>query len=76
MIIIEQGFEAEMTDLVVEKPSFYNVIWTVSHGGSISNSAVIKDDTMYFGACDEYVYAVDLKTAKENWRFKASGIFV
>lgn len=76
MIVIEQGFETEMTDLVVDKSSFYTVNWTVGFGGSISAGGVIKDDIIYFGCCDNYIYAVSLKTAKEIWRFKASGSFV
>ncbi|MCK5023058.1 MAG: PQQ-binding-like beta-propeller repeat protein [Candidatus Aenigmarchaeota archaeon] len=69
-------FETEMTDLVVEKPQFYSVSWDVGFGGSISNCGVIKNNIIYFGACDEYIYAVDLNTGKGLWKYKASGRFV
>jgi outer membrane protein assembly factor BamB len=75
-MLIETGFETEMSDLVVQKPRFYTGTWMVGFGGSVSTAGVIKDDLMYFGCCDHYIYALDLKTRETLWKFRASGGFV
>ena len=46
--------------------------WTTSYGGSISGGPTIENGIVYFGACDQYVYAVDGKNGKEMWRFESS----
>ncbi len=47
--------------------------WTTTFGGSISGGPTLEKGMVYFGACDQYVYAVDGKTGKEKWRFRTDG---
>ncbi|MFC2143958.1 PQQ-binding-like beta-propeller repeat protein [Candidatus Aenigmatarchaeota archaeon] len=49
------------------------LIFNLTVGGSIVSRPVIKDSMVYFGACDKNVYAVDLETGEEVWRFPTNG---
>ena len=36
------------------------------------SSPGISDDIVYFGSDDGYLYAVDIQTGEEKWKFQAS----
>jgi eukaryotic-like serine/threonine-protein kinase len=48
------------------------VKWTFAAGGAIVTSPAVADGTVYFGALDGHLYAVDQATGKEKWNFKSS----
>lgn len=39
---------------------------------SIFGSPAVNKDTVYFGAVDGYLYAVDAKTGQQKWRYQAA----
>ncbi|NIO22788.1 MAG: PQQ-binding-like beta-propeller repeat protein [Candidatus Aenigmarchaeota archaeon] len=74
-----EGFESSDFDVGIEevevrKTKTYDRIWKMSIGGSIDSSPVIRDGIVYFGCCDQNVYAVDISNGQEIWRVKTDGI--
>ena len=49
-------------------------VFGVGVGGTIVSQPKIKGGTVYFGACDKNIYAVDVQTGKEKWRFSLQDI--
>ncbi len=45
-------------------------VWTFQTRGALAASPAIVDDTVYAGAGDGLLYAVDVKTGEERWRFQ------
>lgn len=45
------------------------VMWRFRTMKPIISSAVVNDDTVYFGSVDGSLYAVSTETSKERWRF-------
>ncbi len=66
-------FSVELEDFEVRKKRKFDRMWKSGEGGSIINCPLIHDSMLYFGAMDGYLYAVDLKTKKEKWRYKTGG---
>lgn len=54
-------------------PQPLNLRWSYQAKDSIESSAAIVDGTVYVGSMDGYLYAVDLATGKERWRYQAAG---
>jgi outer membrane protein assembly factor BamB len=52
------------------------VRWTFKTKDAVEGSAAIVRGTVYVGSQDEYLYAIDLATGKEKWKFKAAPIKV
>jgi outer membrane protein assembly factor BamB len=50
-----------------------SVIFKIGIGGSVLTRPIIKDNVVYFGACDRNVYAIGLKNGEEIWRFPTGG---
>lgn len=48
------------------------VRWQFKTGDSIESTAAIAGDTVYVGSMDGHLYALDLATGKEKWKFKAA----
>lgn len=65
------GFETDLGSFTIKKriPTF----WEMTLGGSIVCIPIFQNDIMYFGACDGYIYAVDILKRKEIWRFRTGG---
>ena len=40
---------------------------------SVDSSAAVVGDTVYFGARDRLVYALDTETGEEKWNFETEG---
>ena len=63
-------FDVELEDIEVKRTKKFDRMWEVGFGGSINNGVRLIDGVIYFGAMDNYVYAVDASTGKEIWKFK------
>ena len=48
--------------------------WKFKTGGSIWSSPVIVNSTILFGGCDQYFYALDIKTGTVQWKYKTNGM--
>lgn len=55
-------------------PESLAVRWKIKLKDSIEAAAAIVDGTIYVGALDEHLYAIDLKDGKEKWKYKAGPI--
>jgi hypothetical protein len=49
-----------------------SIVDKVGVGGSVMASAIVHDGTIYVGACDGNMYALDLD-GTEKWRFSSGG---
>ncbi len=57
----------------VELPANLRLRWTFQAKDSIESSAAIFSGVVYFGSMDGSLYAVDLATGKQRWRYATSG---
>ncbi|MFC2142836.1 PQQ-binding-like beta-propeller repeat protein [Candidatus Aenigmatarchaeota archaeon] len=57
-----------------KEPGFDD-IWDIEVSGSIGSSAFLYNDTIYFGGCDQYVYALDLD-GKMKWQYRTGGVVI
>src|SRR5690242_8312685 len=55
-------------------PDKLEVLWKFSAKDSIEGAVAIADGVVYVGCYDEYLYALDLATGKEKWKYKAGPI--
>src|SRR4051812_40211879 len=53
-------------------PDKLEIRWKFQAKDSIEAAAAIVDGVVYFGALDDHLYAVDLKTGREKWKYKGS----
>jgi len=51
-------------------PEKLEVLWKVQTKEGIEGTAAIVGDTVYFGSYDANLYAVDLATGKERWKYQ------
>ena len=58
------------TEGVEQEPS---VLWSFATGGRVLSSPAVTDDRAYVGSDDGALYAVDLETGREAWRFETGG---
>lgn len=56
---------------VVNEPS---VVWTFNARGKISGSPVVSGNRLFIGDGEGFLYALDIRTGKEIWHFKADKI--
>src|SRR5258708_2365751 len=54
-------------------PDNLKLLWTYEAGDAIESSAAIANGVVYVGAGTGYLYAVDLATGKERWKYKVTG---
>jgi outer membrane protein assembly factor BamB len=52
-------------------PAKLEVLWTFKAKDSIEGSAVVAEGVAYVASFDEFLYAVDLKSGRQKWRYKA-----
>jgi eukaryotic-like serine/threonine-protein kinase len=55
-------------------PDKLDVRWKFSTKDSVEGAAAIVDGVVYIGSFDEYLYALDLVSGKEKWKYKAGPI--
>jgi len=56
----------------VKLPDKLKEKWTFTTGDSVDGTAAIAGDVVYIASLDSHVYAIDLKTGKEKWKYKAA----
>ena len=56
-----------------ELPEELALLWTFQAEDIIESTAAVVDGTVYFGALDSYLYAVDAQTGELEWTFQAGG---
>ncbi|HEY7330608.1 MAG TPA: PQQ-binding-like beta-propeller repeat protein [Gemmataceae bacterium] len=59
---------------VVTMPDKLELLWKFSTQDSIEGAAAIAGGVVYIGSYDEYLYALDLASGKEKWKYKAGPI--
>src|ERR1700677_2976758 len=52
-------------------PDKLEILWKVTFKDDFESTAAILGDTVYVGNFDEHLYALDLATGKERWKYKA-----
>ena len=71
-----EDFSIEMGDFKVKRVGEFERIWKIGPGGSIIQKPLIKDGILYFGSCNQNLYAVDVNTGALIWKFKTEGIIM
>jgi outer membrane protein assembly factor BamB len=62
----------QLTGVTAENlPSTLKPLWTYEAGDSIESSAAIADGTVYVGSQASDLLAIDLKTGKLRWKYRA-----
>jgi outer membrane protein assembly factor BamB len=51
-------------------PEKLEVLWKFSTAKAIEGTPAVANGVVYIGSFDEHLYAIDLKTGKEKWRYK------
>jgi outer membrane protein assembly factor BamB len=46
------------------------VKWKFKTEGEVWSSTVVVGGVVYFGSYDDHLYAVDIETGQEKWRFE------
>ncbi len=69
-------FSVEMEDFEVRKTKKFDRVWKVGVGGSLCEIPLVHDGTIYFGACNFNVYAVDAGTGDLRWKFRTQARIV
>jgi outer membrane protein assembly factor BamB len=55
-------------------PDKLDILWTFSTKDAVEGTPAIADGVVYVGSFDENLYAIDLTTGKEKWRYKAGAL--
>ncbi len=56
-----------------ELPKPLNLLWSFDAEDSIESSAAIADNTVYVASMDASLYAIELSTGKQRWRYSTAG---
>lgn len=54
-------------------PDNPQLLWTFQAGDMIESTAAIVDGTVYIGALDGILYAIDARTGEKQWTYQANG---
>ena len=54
-------------------PDKLELLWAFKAGDMIESTATIVDSTVYLGASDGFLYAIDAQTGKSKWKYQATG---
>jgi len=65
----ERDFDIEMADFGVQKT--YSLTWDHGYGGTVACLPEISEGLIYFGCDNYFLYALDIETGREIWKFKA-----
>ena len=76
----ERDFELELgSSSMRRKSNKFMLIWKIQGDevtGGIATSPLKYKNLVIFGCGDHYLYALDINTGKEIWRFKANQLFI
>src|SRR5262245_23348816 len=65
---------ALQTGVVTAKlPDKLDVLWKFETKDAIEGAPTSADGVVYVGSQDEHLYAIELATGKEKWKYKATG---
>ena len=56
-----------------ELPENPRLLWTFQAADMIESTTAVVDGTVYVGALDGFLYAIDAQTGKKRWTYQASG---
>ena len=56
-----------------ELPENPQLLWTFQAEDMIESTAAVVHNTVYVGALDGYLYAINAQTGKEKWKYQAKG---
>jgi outer membrane protein assembly factor BamB len=59
-----------------ELPAQLEILWKFKAPDGFEGTATIVNGTVYAGGLDEHLYAIDLKTGQEKWKYKANSFRV
>lgn len=65
----ERDFDLEIADFGIQKT--YSLSWDHGYGGTIACLPEIDEGIVYFGCDNYFLYALDVETGKEIWKFRA-----
>ena len=66
---------AEQTGVAaVTLPDKLEVVWKFSTKDAVEGAPALANGVVYVGSFDEHLYALDLQTGKEKWKYKAGPI--
>ena len=54
-------------------PENPQLLWTFQAGDMIESTAAVVDGTVYVGALDGYLYAINAQTGEKRWTYQANG---
>src|SRR5687767_10583303 len=64
---------AEQTGATTAKaPEKLEVIWQFATGDAVESAVAVADGVVFAASMDEHLYAIDLNTGKEKWKYKAA----
>lgn len=72
----QTGVAGATQPVPAELPDKLDVLWTFRAKEAIEGTPAIVGGVVYLGALDEQLYALDLKTGKEKWHYKAGPVKV
>ena len=52
------------------------LLWVFASDGTIESSPAVVEGVVYIGSCDGFLYALDAKSGRLKWKFKAGGAIV
>jgi outer membrane protein assembly factor BamB len=52
-------------------PEKLDVLWKFTTGDSIESAVAVADGVVFAASMDEHLYAIDLDTGKQKWKYKA-----
>jgi len=55
-------------------PDRLDILWKFSTKDAIEGTPAIANGVVYIGSFDEHLYAIDLQTGNEKWRYKAGAL--
>ena len=56
-----------------ELPENPQLLWTFQAGDMIESTAAVVDGTVYVGALDGVLYAIDAQSGEKRWTYQANG---
>ena len=80
----KQSSDTSMFRANIERTGVYPVggpttlnqlMWKFKTDDAVVSSPALSGNVVYFGSMDGYLYAVDIQTGQERWKFETDGIF-